>query len=174
MSIELAGVEGQNGDFRESGTGFPELTALGKRIEMLRIERGLSKQLLARGAGTSRQQLWRVMTGKSELTGTLGQRLADVLQVELRALRGLEMVAGANTSWTTGSATSASATLSIGPATLAEFLGDPSRLQGVLAALPRDEHGARMRTALLDALREAATAAGLGVAPAQLEPTPAG
>ena len=46
--------------------GAPELTELGKRIEKLRIDRGLSKQHLARHAGTSRQQLWRVMTGKSE------------------------------------------------------------------------------------------------------------
>jgi DNA-binding transcriptional regulator YiaG len=36
--------------------GFPELTSLGKRIEVLRIGRGLSKQRLARFAGTSRQQ----------------------------------------------------------------------------------------------------------------------
>ena len=62
-------------------SGFPELTNLGKRIEMLRIERGLSKQYLARYAGTSRQQLWRVMTGKSELTGALRSRLADALNV---------------------------------------------------------------------------------------------
>src|SRR5436189_4762823 len=62
-------------------SGFPELTVLGKRIEMLRIDRGLSKQYLARYAGTSRQQLWRVMTGKSELTGALRVRLADALNV---------------------------------------------------------------------------------------------
>ena len=174
MSIELAGIEGENGELRQTGNGFPELTTLGKRIEMLRIERGLSKQLLARGAGTSRQQLWRVMTGKSELTGTLGQRLAEVLQVDLRALRGLEMIASANASWTTGSATSASATLSIGPATLAEFLADPARLQGVLAALPRDEHGAHIRASLLDAVHAAAASAGLGVAAAVPEPGTAG
>ena len=51
--------------------GAAELTSLGKRLEILRIERGLSKQKLARHAGTSRQQLWRVMTGKSELTNSL-------------------------------------------------------------------------------------------------------
>jgi len=171
--MELAVIEGDAGDLRQTGNGFPELTALGKRIEMLRIERGLSKQLLARGAGTSRQQLWRVMTGKSELTGTLGQRLADVLQVDLRALRGLE-TAGASTSWTSGSATSASATLTIGPATLAEFLADPARLQGVLAALPRDDYGARLRAALLEAVHEAAAASGLAIAPAALEVSVAG
>src|SRR3954462_9824350 len=55
--------------------GAPELTQLGKRLEILRIERGVSKQHLARYAGTSRQQLWRVMTGKSELTSSLKERL---------------------------------------------------------------------------------------------------
>jgi len=62
--------------------GAPELTALGKRLEFLRIERGISKQHLARHAGTSRQQLWRVMTGKSELTSSLKERLAGALSVD--------------------------------------------------------------------------------------------
>lgn len=62
--------------------GTPELTALGKRLEILRIERGVSKQRLARHAGTSRQQLWRVMTGKSELTSSLRDRLASALAVQ--------------------------------------------------------------------------------------------
>src|SRR5437763_12241266 len=66
--------------------GAPELTSLGKRLEILRIERGLSKQRLARHAGTSRQQLWRVMTGKSELTSSLRDRLATALAVEPRSL----------------------------------------------------------------------------------------
>src|SRR4051812_18403088 len=67
--------------------GFPELSSLGKRIELLRIERGMSKQRLAREADTSRQQLWRVMTGKSELTASLCHRLAEALQVDARILR---------------------------------------------------------------------------------------
>src|SRR5512132_2994024 len=66
--------------------GAPELTALGKRLEILRIERGVSKQRLARHAGTSRQQLWRVMTGKSELTSSLRERLASALSVESATL----------------------------------------------------------------------------------------
>src|SRR6187551_3282586 len=66
--------------------GAPELTSLGKRLEILRIERGISKQHLARHAGTSRQQLWRVMTGKSELTSSLKERLAVALSVEPSAL----------------------------------------------------------------------------------------
>src|SRR5947209_12631060 len=70
--------------------GAPELTALGKRLEILRIERGVSKQRLARHAGTSRQQLWRVMTGKSELTSSLRERLASALAVEPRSLSGTD------------------------------------------------------------------------------------
>ena len=66
--------------------GAPELTQLGKRLEILRIERGVSKQRLARHAGTSRQQLWRVMTGKSELTSSLRERLAFALSVQPAAL----------------------------------------------------------------------------------------
>src|SRR5215203_2725872 len=74
---ELTGPEATGPEF-----AAPELTALGKRIEMLRIERGISKQHLARFAGTSRQQLWRVMTGKSELTSSLKERLAGALSVD--------------------------------------------------------------------------------------------
>src|SRR6476646_6723365 len=82
------GVSGH--DAREEvgsfGVAGPQLSDLGKRIEMLRVDRGVSKQVLARAAGTSRQQLWRVMTGKSELTTTLCQRLASVLDVDSRTL----------------------------------------------------------------------------------------
>src|SRR5436853_5611668 len=70
----------------DESPGFPELTPLGKQLEVLRIGRGISKQYLARFAGTSRQQLWRVMTGKSELTDTLRQRLAQALGVDTRTL----------------------------------------------------------------------------------------
>ena len=39
----------------------PRLTPLGKRIEMLRVDRGYSKQSLARSAGTSRPlRAWRI------------------------------------------------------------------------------------------------------------------
>src|SRR5688500_19668841 len=80
MSTTAAPVHG-------TSAGVPELTALGRQLEMLRLDRGLTKQGLARGAGTSRQQLWRVMTGKSELTTSLCQRLAEVLGVDARVLR---------------------------------------------------------------------------------------
>src|SRR5688572_3755866 len=66
--------------------GLVELTPVGKQIEMLRIQRGLSKQHLARYAGTSRQQLWRVITGKSELTSSLRHRLADALHIDAASI----------------------------------------------------------------------------------------
>src|SRR5687767_5750050 len=78
-----------------SPAGVPELTPLGRQLEMLRLERGLSKQGLARYAGTSRQQLWRVMTGKSELTSSLCERLAETLGIDGRSLRNPEAFARA-------------------------------------------------------------------------------
>ena len=144
--------------------GFPELTALGKRIEMLRIERGLSKQALARGAATSRQQLWRVMTGKSELTGTLGQRLAEVLQIDSRMLRGHDATSAVHT-WSaggTGAVVVASATaVAAAPASFAEFVADAGHLERALATIPADADGLRLRRSLLDAVHEIATAAGI-------------
>ena len=158
---------GQPDGERESGTGFPELTALGKRIEMLRIERGLSKQLLARGAGTSRQQLWRVMTGKSELTMTLGHRLADVLQVDLRRLRdGDGMPVGG---WSAVSTSGGAVQVTVSADTLAVFLADPAHLERAIGHLPGDAHGRRLKLALLDALEAEANGAGLALSASHAE-----
>ena len=164
MELTVEQVENER-----SGSGFPELTALGKRIEMLRIERGLSKQHLARGAGTSRQQLWRVMTGKSELTSTLGQRLAEMLQVDVRTLRGVEIPALPAGWSTTSSAAPGIIELTIVPATLAEFLADPAHLDRAIAVLPSDEHGRTLRLALLDAVDVAASRAGITLTAAHHE-----
>ena len=134
----------------EVESGEPGLTELGKRIEMLRIERGLSKQHLARHAGTSRQQLWRVMTGKSELTPTLRMRIADALDVAAPEL-----------------ATSGPRTLGGGAAaassrrgSLDEYLGNAEAVSHTLATMPAGEHGWRVKRAYLDALEDAALASG--------------
>ena len=163
-SLLETGLDGQD---ERAGGGFPELTALGKRIEMLRIERGLSKQALARGAATSRQQLWRVMTGKSELTSTLGQRLAEVLQIDARVLRTVEGASGVHT-WTAGGTGSVvvSPAEPAAPRAFADFVADPVQLQRALAALPDDPDGLRLRRGLLDAVHEIATAAALPLGPA--------
>src|SRR5215203_1896527 len=86
--------------------GAPELTSLGKRLEILRIERGISTQRLARHAGTSRQQLWRVMTGKSELTSSLRERLAGALSVDASLLSGASASSPTHTFGLTASVTS--------------------------------------------------------------------
>src|ERR687890_1873105 len=87
--------------------GAPELTSLGKRLEFLRIERGISKQHLAKHAGTSRQQLWRVMTGKSELTSSLKERLAGALSVDPSMLSSASRSASSQTFGLTPSMTAA-------------------------------------------------------------------
>ena len=129
--------------------GFPELTPLGKRIEMLRIERSLSKQFLARHAGTSRQQLWRVMTGKSELTGALKNRLADALQVSPAELD--TSVGGRRTASTTSRM--------LGPTTplhLPAYLAEPETISRTLTTMPTGDAGRALKRRFLDALEDMA------------------
>ena len=131
--------------------GVPGFTELGKRIEMLRIERGLSKQHLARRVGTSRQQLWRVMTGKSELTPALRTRLAEVLNVT-----GLELEGGDVPTRSTATAGVAKAAGS----TLADYLSNTSSVTHTLATMPTGDQGRLVKRAYLDALEDAALASG--------------
>jgi transcriptional regulator with XRE-family HTH domain len=127
--------------------GFPELTQLGKRIEMLRIERRLSKQFLARHAGTSRQQLWRVMTGKSELTTALKSRLAEALQV---AVAELDTEGGQSLSVTARA---------LGPQTplqLPSYLAQPDTITRTLTTMPNGDAGRALKRRFLDALEDMA------------------
>lgn len=129
--------------------GFPELTTLGKHIEVLRIGRGLSKQHLARFAGTSRQQLWRVMTGKSELTDALRQRLAHALQVETSALSATPAVSSLARSLEGRSAP-------IIGISLETYLAAPALAERTLRTLPNGEAGRELKRALLTALEDLA------------------
>lgn len=118
--------------------GAAELTQLGKRIEILRIERGRSKQQLARHASTSRQQLWRVMTGKSELTTALRDRLAAALAVDVALLaHGESIVSGA-------------------AIPVDDYLTEPHHLAATLRTLPAGDGGRRLKRALLNALEDLA------------------
>jgi transcriptional regulator with XRE-family HTH domain len=130
-------------------TGAPELTELGKRIEKLRIDRGLSKQHLARHAGTSRQQLWRVMTGKSELSGGLSARLAEVLGVS-----GLTGPRNAQSSTITATTSSL-----VDP--FAAYLGAAAAIARTLATIPAGHDGRRVKRRFLDALEDEAISRGL-------------
>lgn len=161
----------------EAASGFPELSPLGKRIELLRISRGMTKQQLARGAGTSRQQLWRVMTGKSELTSSLGFRLAQVLQVEGRLLSvgpgsetfGLDLAlhdvrAGDAAAPSAARASDSSTSADAPPAplpSLAAFVADPAAVERTLASLPSCDLGRRLKRELLNAVEDLASANGL-------------
>jgi transcriptional regulator with XRE-family HTH domain len=135
--------------------GAPEFTELGKRIETIRVQRGLSKQHLARFAGTSRQQLWRVMTGKCELTMALKLRLADALQVPTLDLDG----SGTHTRAATRSTTLASAAPEA-PVNLTSYLRERRAIARTLATMPAGDDGRALKRRFLDALEDFALANG--------------
>src|SRR5687768_12361373 len=157
-------------------TGIPELTALGRQLEMLRLDRGLSKQGLAKHAGTSRQQLWRVMTGKSELTASLCQRLAEVLGIDARILRNPESFARALIDVAERATHEADA-----PAhrlahhrdrwsgrdapDIAAYLANPQNVVRTLATYPGGEEGRSLKRAYLDDLEDCAAKAGVKLGP---------
>jgi transcriptional regulator with XRE-family HTH domain len=148
--------------------GAPELTSLGKRLEILRIERGISKQRLARHAGTSRQQLWRVMTGKSELTSSLRERLAGALSVDPSMLAAS---AGASQSQTFGLVANVSMPLAgrmphgVPLPSILDYLSDSSHLSATLRTLPSGDAGRRLKRALLNALEDLAVEAAQSLPP---------
>jgi transcriptional regulator with XRE-family HTH domain len=142
--------------------GFPELTSLGKRLEILRIERGISKQRLARHAGTSRQQLWRVMTGKSELTSSLRERLAGALSVEPGFLSTAPGQPGSQTYSLAAASSGHHVTPPGGDApSIAHYLTDPAHLVTTLRTLPSGDAGRRLKRALLNGLEDLAVEGGL-------------
>lgn len=145
---------------------FPELTPLGKQLEVLRIGRGISKQYLARFAGTSRQQLWRVMTGKSELTDTLRQRLALALGVDASVL-------SADGSATTSMMSGTFADLHLGQfvesVSLEAYLAAPECVERTLRTLPNGSAGCELKRTLLNALEEQALRREITLPPAVFE-----
>src|SRR5215208_3465501 len=154
MSMDEASVLGQ------SGTNS-ELTPLGKAIELMRIERGLAKQQLARAAGISRQQLWRVMTGKSELTNSLAARLAAALGGDPRVVSARRRSADENIwLYPAGPAT--------GPARRLDFesfASSPHEIERTLRTLPSGDPGRRLKRELLNAVEELAGELGLRLGP---------
>ena len=136
--------------------GAPELTTLGKRLEIMRIERGVSKQQLARDAGTSRQQLWRVMTGKSELTSSLRGRLASALGVEPSSLSALASLSDRGAA----APSLASPSLPSAAPTVTDYLNEPAHLAASLRTLPSGDAGRRLKRALLNAVEDLAVEAG--------------
>jgi transcriptional regulator with XRE-family HTH domain len=142
--------------------GAPELTSLGKRLEILRIERGISKQHLARHAGTSLQQLWRVMTGKYEHTSSLKERLASALSVDPSVLSAASASTHTHTfalAATVGASLDSLAPGVVGVPSIEEYLRDPARLTATLRTLPQGDAGRRLKRALLNAVEDLAVEA---------------
>ena len=129
-----------------TSAGIPELSPLGKRIELRRLERRMSKRTLAQRAGTSRQQLWRVMTGKSELTSSLCARLAEVLEIDGRALR--------------DETAETPAPVHICE-TLEDYIAGPNGLERTFETFPITNDGRRLKRVLLDAIEDIAMARSL-------------
>jgi len=124
------------------------LSPLGMQLELLRLARGLSKQQLARSAGTSRQQLWRVMTGKSELTSSLCVRLASVLDVDSRTLSTSSLARGS------GVASVEPQRPSAGPTrvSLGDYLASDEGVTRTLATLPSGPEAIPLKRAVLEAV----------------------
>src|SRR5689334_16810555 len=174
-SLQRMSTDAEDSDFLTTGAnGVPELTPLGKRIEMLRLERRMSKRILAQRAGTSRQQLWRVMTGKSELTSSLCARLSEVLETDSRVLR------DAGRQWTDGASSLAPRDRSnprlapivprSDPAdgdgdrfceTLEEYISSTAGLERTFETLPNTDDGRRLKRVLLDTIEDIAIARSL-------------
>jgi transcriptional regulator with XRE-family HTH domain len=154
--------------------GVPELTPLGKRIELLRIERRMSKRVLAQRAGTSRQQLWRVMTGKSELTSSLCARLSEVLETDSRLLRDASRLSAEDEHplRRISGIVPPAGRLNDGPVTrsnrdgdeaaerfcetLEDYVSSTSGLERTFETLPPTEDGRRLKRVLLDAIEDIA------------------
>jgi len=165
-----------NHDGRElDAIGVPELTVLGKRIELLRIERRMSKGVLAQRAGTSRQQLWRVMTGKSELTSSLCARLADVLEIDSRLLRDVGHEPARNVLGMTANGDGTIRLFDVGARpgngvdnpfqTLEAYASTAEGLERTFDTIPATDDGRRLKRALLDAVEEIAVARSIKLPP---------
>ena len=120
-----------------------DLTPLGVCLEIRRIQRGLSKQGLARAAGTSRQQLWRVMTGKSELTSSLRQRLATALECDSELISALDDATTAQQRYPRSVSQ---------PASFNDYVAHSRHLLATLGTLPPGEGGRQLKRALMHSL----------------------
>ena len=130
----------------------------------------MSKRVLAQRAGTSRQQLWRVMTGKSELTSSLCARLSEVLETDSRVLRDIDRapfdvapiarlhrIHSGNRNGNAPSLDQMAA--SDGERfceTLEEYVSSPAGLERTFETLPKTGDGRRLKRVLLDTIEDIA------------------
>ena len=139
--------------------GFPEFVELGRIIENRRIARRLTKRALAHYIGISRQQLWRIMTGKSELTPVLQARLAEILDVNPRSLTGVSSRQDGD-----GDGRVVRALLD-GDAQLsfADYIADREAIERTFRTLPTSAEGRWLKRALLNAIEDLAAERGIDV-----------
>ena len=121
----------------------------------------MTKRELARRAGISRQQLWRVTTGKSELTSSLAARLGEVLGADTRSLGDSSVAHDSPTHQYPVRARDVPGRVWH---SLAEFVATPDGLERTLATLPSNDEGRRLKRALLNAVEDVASDASLELA----------
>jgi transcriptional regulator with XRE-family HTH domain len=142
--------------------GFPEFGELGHIIENRRIARRLTKRALAHYIGISRQQLWRIMTGKSELTPVLQARLAEILDMDARALaaagNGAPGHAGEDGAGpAAGAGTPRRPSLEVDEhLSFADYIADRDAIVRTFRTLPMSAEGRWLKRALLNAIEDLA------------------
>jgi hypothetical protein len=132
-----------------------ELSEAGRIIDAHRTRRRLTKGALARSVGISRQQLWRVMTGKSALVPSLRDRLVRVLGAEELATTSMIPARPANES-TVGSGRDPRSS-----SELMRYLRDPAAIARTLDTLPGGSEGRWLYRAVFDVIEEMAAIAGI-------------
>jgi hypothetical protein len=102
------------------------------------------------------------MTGKSELTSSLKERLAGALSVDPAALSAASAAVPTQTFSLTaavGTSLGNAASGGLGIPTINEYLSDPARLTATLRTLPEGDAGRRLKRALLNAVEDLAVEA---------------
>jgi hypothetical protein len=95
------------------------------------------------------------MTGKSELTSSLRERLAGALSVEPGFLSSSQTLSATQTFSLASASHAAAALTSSGEApTIALYLTEPAHLAATLRTLPSGDAGRRLKRALLNALED--------------------
>ncbi len=153
-------VDVSHSDTSSDSFDLSELSETGRIIDAHRTRRRLTKGALARTVGISRQQLWRVMTGKSALTPALRERLATALGAE--DLRRDTSLHSARIADEPHAAVDRELRTS---SELIAYLRSPESIARTLETLPGGSEGRWLYRAVFDVIEEMAAISGVVLGP---------
>lgn len=156
-------VDVSHGDTSSDTFDLSELTETGRVIDAHRTRRRLTKGGLARIVGISRQQLWRVMTGKSALTPALRDRLASALGADE-----LRHDIAASPRRVTDASPIATDREPRASSELLAYLRSPDAIARTLETLPGGSEGRWLHRAVFDVIEEMAAISGVPLDPETL------